>query len=824
MPDIKTLCARLTIGLLLLFALSIPVLVAQHSLTFPFYWNLQLLLDVSYWTFGVLILSALLKFSKSNYSRLALIAILLSYLAVGVGILSSLATIYFIVSSYLFGRLALQLVSNDDLSRTFFDRALLVGIALYICVFSVLIHYPLNSQAFYLFILSTPFFVISNKRFSKKIFSTLYKELKTSSNRLQRTPFWSVAIIVLAVGYIFRFSFFPSISYDDNVLHLRMWAELTKFHQYSFNIENQIWSVAPFALDLLHSIISIASNSDARGALNLAITALLLRALWSISSVLLKEHLDRTIALLLFCSTPILATLLTSLQTELILAFFITSGVKILLENKVADPNSKSLALLAAASLCAATKLPGMVLGIMLLFAYAPLLLRERIHFKATRYHYQIAIYAFLVLALTFSAVQSYIFSWFVSGNPLFPLYNEIFKSPYYAIQNFADPLYQKGFTLQSFWSLFYNTSSYYESRDFVAGFQYLYLLPIGLITLLASKTTSKSIKIALIIPTLGFGLVMFSASQYWRYLFPILPLASVIIAYLLSKSNTTPGSVTGGAWITRLIFLFFIVTNVYFLPGVAWYFFTPTQVVFTKTGKNNVTELVAPSKAITNYLNINTNNPTVLFDPNASYGATLLGKPVYTNWYSPKQTREYESIKTKSDAASLMEQRHIDYVVWNSALANQVNRNAILEFLTTNGQPIHQVGPLILYKLSKEEVHYSPIYNLQDQVASTSNETKAHLLKASATPKVISTIKVDSARSAKYNVEFECSNTNGSFIAQVNWNLPPVYYKLIPCVQGRVSFTETLPIPEGATTGDVYITARDRESVDIIDLSVGVN
>lgn len=819
----KTFSSYAIVGILIIFAVSIPLLVMHYSTAPPFYWNIPQLIDAGCWTVGVLATSFLLNIKRFIYSRLVLITLLFVYLAVGVGILSTLATIYFITSSYLLGRLTLRLVSTEPMTVALFDRALLVGVGLYTCVFSVLIHFPINNQFSYLAVLGLPFIFLVAEDTRSKLLTTLHSNVARSFASLQQVPFQPIIAMILLIGYISRFCFFPSVGFDDNVLHLRMWAELTQYHFYSFDIEHQIWSVAPFAVDLLHSIISLASKSDARGALNIAILGLLLRAVWIISSRFLDKHFDKTLLLLLLCSTPILSTLLTTLQTELFLALLVAIGVKIILEEKTGDANTRLLAILAAASLCSATKLPGMVLGVTLVIAYAPLLSREKIHFKAGLRDYRIGVYAILIFALTFTATQSYIYSWIVSGNPLFPLYNEIFKSPYFSLLNFADPLYQKGFSIQSFWSVFYNTSTFYESSDFVAGFQYLYLLPIGLVALISNKTISTATKLTLLIPTIGFGIVMFSASQYWRYLFPVVPLASVIIGFLLYRSRNIAEESTNVTSLIRGVFIFFIATNIFFLPGIAWYFSIPAQLSYTKQGKAMVTETVAPSKSITTYLSKYAKNPSVLYDPSSSLGATLLGKPVYLNWYSPKQVDEYNQIQTKADISHLLERNNIEYVVWDSTQsAAQKNRKAMHEFLILHGQPIYQAGPIIAYKLSPGEVQYKPFFDIHSDAIAGVPAT--HSLTADITPKVIATITISDARSAKYDVAFECSDSSGSFIAQINWNVLPVYYKLIPCAKGRVNFQETLPIPEGATSGNVYITARDRQSVEVIDLSISLN
>ncbi|MCX2545079.1 hypothetical protein [Pseudomonas sp. COW5] len=817
MPETKTLSNVLT-GLLLLLAASIPALVAHYSEAFPFYWNISLLSDLYSWAGMVLTLAAVLKFTRYKYSNHVLIGGLFVFAALGTGLQATLSSLLFICSSCILGRWALGFVSPSDAEKTHFLRALLVGITLYIALFSTLIHFPINTRLLYFGILLAPFLALAQSSFRSALSSALRNRISGGSERIRTFSFRSVIACTFIIGYVLQFAFFPSIGSDDNVLHLRMWTELANTQVFSFNIQQQIWSVAPFAFDLLHSIVSILANADARGGLNLTFTVLLIYTLWSLTSSLLKNSSDSLLVVLLFCSTPIIAPLLIYLQTELFLAFLVTSAVKILLETETDAAASKLIAIVSVAALCAATKLPGMVLGVLVFAAYIPVFLKERDRFALQKSAHPILACTVLIAIFSFSALQSYGYSWITTGNPFFPLYNEIFKSPYYPLVNFADPLYQKGFTLQSFWALFYNTSKHYESLNFVAGFQYLYLLPLGLVALIASRKLSNITKFALVLPTVGFGLVMFSAAQYWRYLFPILPLASVVLGCLMLAVSGTAKRMT------RWVFMFFIAVNIYFLPGIAWFLTTPAQDAFTDIEKSSLTEQLAPSKAITDYLNSTTHNPVVLYDVSASFGATLRGQPIYISWYSPSQTRAFGQVKNIDDIATIIEKWKVQYVIWNSSFATSLpNRQAMLGYLTMHGQPVYQLGPIILYKLSKDKIDYQTVYNLRNQSESVKDIATSQGFTADTTPKVVSTIDTQNSRSAKYEVTFECSSNTGSFIAQINWNVLPVYYKLIPCSQGRVTFSETLPIPVGATSGNVYITARDRDTVNVVDLTVGV-
>src|SRR5690606_38852760 len=124
-----------------------------------------------------------------------------------------------------------------------------------------------------------------------------------------QVPFAWYALLVILLGATARYALFPSIGGDDNALHLRLWTELAWRHYYSFDFKAQVWSVAPFALDLLHAVPSLVAGADARGSLNLALYLLLLRQLWCILAGWGLRPADSLLLLTLFVSTPLTGNL-----------------------------------------------------------------------------------------------------------------------------------------------------------------------------------------------------------------------------------------------------------------------------------------------------------------------------------------------------------------------------------------------------------------------------------------------------------------------------------------------------------------------------------
>src|SRR5690606_13274647 len=58
---------------------------------------------------------------------------------------------------------------------------------------------------------------------------------------------------------------------------------------------------------------------------------------------------------------------------------------------------------------------------------------------------------------------SSYAYAWLVAGNPVLPLMNATFRSPYFPAQDFADDRWQQGLDLALPWNLTFDTHRYFE-------------------------------------------------------------------------------------------------------------------------------------------------------------------------------------------------------------------------------------------------------------------------------------------------------------------------------------------------------------------------
>lgn len=799
-----------------------------HTETSIIYWNRRLFTDFVIWSLLCSILATCLKFFDTPNPALLFILTIFIYLSTGVGWSQSLFAFYFVLSAYAVGRLILYASMIRERARILLNESVIIGVGFYVFLFGVLIHFPVNYAGVYLGILSVPLLAALLLRLP-----TIYKPQASLAwheicQKAAAIDYRKLCLSVIVIGYVARYAFFPSVNYDDNASHLRMWTMLSNQHIHNFDVTSQIWIVAPFAVDLLHAVVSLISQADARGAMNLVLFSSLLYLTWSLSEIVNNRLNDRLLIITLFATTPLLASLLTGLQTELFLAVLATAGTLFSLQRRRSNLSGAEVAaIIMVSALCCATKLPGAILGLALLVTFSfKVFSRPNQIPTLIRHDYRGIVIITLVAGLV--AFHSYGVAWHLTGNPLFPLYNGYFKSPYFGLYNFIDNHYTTGTTLKTYWDLFFNTSRHFESANFVAGFQYLLLLPLSIIILLTLRSRRASLKIML--PLFVFGAVMFSAVQYWRYLFPVLPLGSVLIGVLL-LDNSDKVFIRVIAFSTLGIYA---AANLFFLPGISWYFSTPAQKAFSESNRHGIVANLAAEQLLNAILNKRAPGAKVLYEPSRPYGATLNENPIYVNWYSPARQAKVESIRTADDLTDFLRNEHIQYVYWDQSIPADVNdlyRTLLRDHLSRFGSPEFQEGSILAYQLMdhpksyRKAVHINNFQNgSQVKFSTPASFTDSGALLVGGAPLMVREFDAARASSARYTVKLQCPVIGVSFVAQINWDVGSPYYRLVNCNKPHIEFSESVPVPAGAKRGLIYLSSHDQRRVNVSEVLIELN
>jgi hypothetical protein len=799
--------------------------------SFPLYWSKASAIEITQWAGACLAIALAACLAAPRRAHLLFVGALLAYILIGVGLKVCVSVALFVASSYWCGRLLLKAALGDESEAMGFTRPFLVGLACELALFGVLIHVPWNSGLRYLLLVLSPFACSFGLLKTKGFWAGLGAGVRRRADALNDlAPFWLFVLCAMPVAFAARYAFFPTIDYDNNNAHLRIWAELTYRHLVTFDVTEHVWNAEPFLLDLSRAIPSLMAGADARGAMALALYALILHQLWRISEQLPLQNRDRLLLLALLASTPMTGWMMTAATAELIMAFLATAGVRLMLECRTSQHRIDVVAILAVAAMCAGAKLPGVILGVLLLLTgVVTIFLRRDRGQPLLDAKRQWPILLFLI-PFAVTALDSYATSWRVSGNPLLPLYNGVFKSPYFAPSNFSDTRWMRPLTLKNYVLMFFRTSHYGEHENFVAGFQFLFLLPLGLIALF--RRSSLAIATAVSLPIVGFGLLMFSQIQYMRYMYPIAPLATLAIAALLIPAK---GGVEAPS--ARVFIALCIALNLFFYPGVSWiYSATSPQRAFNDKGKARVEADLSPAKSLVDGLNTEGNRDAVLFPEQAPFGSGLQAKAVYVNWYAPEHEAAYQAIHSVAEAQAFLVRWNVKHVIVDKAQAAIPGAPADLlrAYLDQSAVPIADLGGFTRYDLFDAEPIYRPLIDLKQLAVANSDlldltPIGAAQLRSSEgftvteQPLRVAHAITNWARIMRYRARFRCK-APGQFIAQVNWDKGPPFYRLVTCDIGFRDYEDTFSVPAGALHATLYATVHGTNGGVVSDISLDSN
>ena len=776
--------------------------------------------DALAWVIAVVIAGGIFRVVFPRVAHISLLLAILGVLFFGVGLAESSAVLLWLVSSWSIGALVLgRLYQSKDLSLISTTEAVIVGAAIWLAAWGVMLHFAVNFQALHILLCLLPCLLLLGRKSS--IHNELRSRLNAAQDWMRSIPFWAWVGGLIVVGWVLRWASFPSMGYDDHAHHLRIWTELLTQERYTFDISTQIWSVAPFTVDLLHAGLSLMAGGDARSAMNLGLAILLLLLMAGILRRLNTPVWTQWLLIVLMATTPMLGNLLLTLQTELTLAVMALAGMRLVIDANGGWRGQHVLGVLSCAALCASIKLPGAVLGVTLLAALAVRWWSQR-EIPTPTGHMLRWSALLLLIPLGFVALHSYGVAWKLTGNPVFPLYNAIFLSPYYEPINFSDSRWIHGFGLTSYVKAFFHTSEFFESGDYTAGWQYLIMLPIGVLALLRSGAPS-GLRIILI-PVLGFGLVMFSVTQYWRYLFPVMPLAVVLLGSLFIQEKPT---IRTAAFFLAIAC---IAANLLFFTRVSWMMNSPAGMAFTSNGKEMLTSLYAPASLLTERVNQLAPGSRVLYTPSTPYGATLQGVPLYLNWYQPFRNEAFSSVKDLDGLRDFISNEKIDFSILIMSVTSDLRDVLLREYMSKYGYVEGQSNDFLLYRIGDMPVQYQKVFELQESEVMASGKialllpVTAQGVTAPTDGKVLAVMPTHRAKQARYKVEFTCPSNNGYFIAQINWDKGAPYYRRVACETQSVTFVEAIPIPIGASQGSIYVTSRETASIQVRNLSVEVN
>ncbi len=449
----------------------------------------------------------------------------------------------------------------------------------------------------------------------------------------------SLAMILLI------YASYPESHSDALVAHLMIPHQVMVHGHWSFDAANFIFAVMPKGASWLYGAHYLLGGEL---AVRLANFIMIMLMSWIIY-LKVSSYADRIAASLLvavFLSTPLTSWLVFVVFEDGLMALFVLSAAVILVNNWK-SPNAGVVFIISLLlSAAVATKIQALYLALPItLILLGCIICRKAIDIKGM-------VLAFAPVALI--AIVPYVTALVITGNPVFPFFNEVFRSPLYPPENFYDGRWAGELTYRFLYDLTFESSRFMEGANGSFGIGVMVLVP-GLIFALI-KFRHAPIALLMLI-AISFTLLITQFTLYARYLYIIFPLLTISYSLLYMASVKE-----GWKIILILIFIIIIVVNVSGTRSLnAFYqFILPNPLSSQK--------VLQPSPVSERYFNSIINSEyggasRVLYMVRP-YGAMLDGMPLYTSWHNPNLRNAISNVENEIDAVNLIKEWQITHII----------------------------------------------------------------------------------------------------------------------------------------------------------------
>lgn len=407
----------------------------------------------------------------------------------------------------------------------------------------------------------------------------------------------------------------PESGADALAMHLAIPASVAEHHRWVFDPGHTAWAVMPMQADWAFTAVYLLGGEAAARLLNFAMLGVIL--------VLLAGLVERgrLLQAALFASAPIVQLVTGSLFVENFWAATLFGAFASLVRYR----ENGELRWAAVSTLLAGAGLAAKYGMLAFLPPWAVLLtleLRRRRH-------------TMLILALLALGLAPYIRACLETGNPVFPFFNAVFKSPLFdAERSFVDRRFDQRLKLSTPFDITFHTSRHLEAQDGGWAFQYLLLVPLALVTIRRRAGYAEASALAI---GLVFSVLTLAGQSNARYLYPAIPLLAVSIGGLFARlEGARLRAATAAAAAAGLL-------NLWFLPASGW-----SHKDFFPGRKPPVRELV-------DHLNRRRPGEPVLF-AETNQIAGFRGRAYTTSWHNQNFLRSLQAARSPAGCLALLQ------------------------------------------------------------------------------------------------------------------------------------------------------------------------
>ena len=608
---------------------------------------------------------------------------------------------WFAAASVLVGAFALRHLGCHETQASPLT-SFLVGAGFLGTLAGLMAHYPINYPGVYAIGLAIPL-VLGRRRLVRWMHAAA--DLRRGGGVLAPlTERWLESAIVVAALLHFAIAFVPEIGYDALAMHLFVAEALRNRHQWGFDVDLYVWAVLPLLVDWIYTIVNMLGGESAARLVNVCFVFALAALVRELVRWAGGNRIAERWALLIFLVTPLTFTESSSLFIEGGWSAFLVAGMLAMLKVLDGSAGSKKEGIPVAGLLFGFALASKAVTLALLPAMFLVMLARPSAWLGASHVRP-------LLKGLAFGAAIGgvpYVTAWVITGNPVFPFFDALFKSPFYILAtlssfgfsgvNFEPPPFERYLTWNTIYRVTFDSPRYLEGAAGAAGFQWLTLLvPCAVLLVLRAESRRR----ALVLLVLGVAGVagVFQQTAYLRYVFPALAVLIALVGVGLGHLSTVRGAIVWTSAAAGVALL-----NIVYFHVAASYPNFPLDAALSPAPRAELVASRHPLRAVVPVVNeLDRINPAVVWvaDPQAT---GLAGDALYPGWYNFRFMNEFANARTEQQMVELMNRRGADIAVvdpqWNLAHFVQPSIDTLLKVT----EEVASSGPVSVRRLKASQ------------------------------------------------------------------------------------------------------------------------
>lgn len=408
-------------------------------------------------------------------------------------------------------------------------------------------------------------------------------------------------------------------------------------------------------------------------------------------------------------------------------------------------------------------------------------------------------------LVLVALGAAPFLIAFAVTGNPVFPFFNAVFTSPYFPIWNFAPPAYPPDIAFDVIHRMTFHTSKFIEGWDGSFGFQMAAFL---LFCVLAAFVRRSSLVMSALFVTVFYTAGILLMTAYVRYLYPIFPAFSVLIAggiFLLRERGARRSAAVAIALAVIVAGL-----NFRYFPGARWSLL-PFSVspLIDAAARDRMLEGAVPHRLLLEHLNGTDGARARVVFVGQPFGFPLLGTPIFTDWYMPPVAKGMVEARTNDDVRRWLASVGATHLIMgtNDATANV---ETLRRYFASEGDPVLTVNRVILYKIA-DDVRFTTVLSRTGSwnnwvLGAAEVSSKGVRIAPGTEPSFSTRQLVSGERQVRVSAKAACDGNSGEVVVRIFWHSPKAQREssAVPCASAGGRLSAIFDRPRGATAATV--------------------